>query len=345
MKKKWWNSLRVKIIAWSFIPTVIILSAVAWFTYYSYQKVLVDQAIKQDQDIVEYNSVTTGRNLGRLIDPILIRFLIDIQWSNGDPLSVRAQNILDRAKDLEAFDGGIYILDQQGKVYTTWPAQPNLYGVDWSDTPEFRFIPDHTNTYALTDLKSSGEIGKEFICAATAMTGLQGEFVGAVYYCFRVAPDVQNSYYRTLNDLNLGQGVYIVDGNQRVIYSPDLSEMGRDLSEEPYLQQLLQGQSMSGRFRKGTEEMVISYFPVNYVVTDQQRWILIKEQSWASLRLVADASACKNCKRCSKNCPMSLDVNGMVQSGTMENSECILCGTCVDNCTSNAIRYSFSGSN
>ena len=39
MKKPWWNSLRVKIIAWSFVPTVIILSAVAWFTFYSYQKV------------------------------------------------------------------------------------------------------------------------------------------------------------------------------------------------------------------------------------------------------------------------------------------------------------------
>jgi nitrate/nitrite-specific signal transduction histidine kinase len=283
MKKKWWRGLRVKIVAWSFVPTVIILSTVAWFTFYSYQRVLGDLAIKQDQDIVEYNSVKTGRELGRLIDPIVIPVFIDIQWFNDDSLAVRAQNILDRAKDLEAFDGGVYILDQQGKVYITWPAQPNLYGADWSDTPEFRYIPDHTNTYALTDLKSSGENGKEFICAATAMTGLQGDFLGAVYYCFTVAPDVQNSYYITLNDLNLGPGVYIVDGNQRVIYSPVSSEMGRDLSEEPYLQQLFQGQSTSGRFRKGTEDMVISYFPVNYVVSDQQRWILIKEQRWAEI--------------------------------------------------------------
>jgi nitrate/nitrite-specific signal transduction histidine kinase len=283
MKKNWWRGLRIKIVAWSLLPTVIILSAVAWFTFYSYQKVLVDQAIKQDQDIVEYNSVKTGRELGRLIDPIVVPVLIDIEWSNDDSLAVRAQNILDRAKDLEAFDGGIYILDQQGKVYITWPAQPNLYGADWSDTPEFRYIPDHTNTYALTDLKSSGKNGKEFICAATAMTGLQGEFVGAGYYCFTVTPETQNLYYKTLNDLNLGPGVYIVDGNQRVIYSPVSSEMGRDLSEEPFLQQLLQGQSTSGRFLKGTEAMVISYFPVNYVVSDQQRWILIKEQRWAEI--------------------------------------------------------------
>jgi polyferredoxin len=74
------------------------------------------------------------------------------------------------------------------------------------------------------------------------------------------------------------------------------------------------------------------------------RWIR-NHYAWPSLRLVADSSACADCKLCSKNCPMSLDVNGMVQIEQMENSECILCGTCVDNCSKSAIRYSFSTGN
>ncbi len=53
MIKNWWSSLRTKIIAWSFVPTVIILSAVAWFTFFSYQQVLGDLAIKQDWVIVQ----------------------------------------------------------------------------------------------------------------------------------------------------------------------------------------------------------------------------------------------------------------------------------------------------
>ena len=71
------------------------------------------------------------------------------------------------------------------------------------------------------------------------------------------------------------------------------------------------------------------------------RWIR-NRFGWASLRLVADSAACSDCKLCTKNCPMSLDVNAMVQVEKMENSECILCGTCVDNCSKHAIRYSFS---
>ncbi len=71
------------------------------------------------------------------------------------------------------------------------------------------------------------------------------------------------------------------------------------------------------------------------------RWIR-NRLGWPSLRLQADPSACADCKKCTGNCPMSLDVNAMVQKGRMENSECILCGTCVDNCSKHVIRYSFS---
>lgn len=59
------------------------------------------------------------------------------------------------------------------------------------------------------------------------------------------------------------------------------------------------------------------------------------------LRLQADSTKCSNCQVCTTNCPMSLDVNGMVKVGKMENPECILCGKCVDGCSKKAIRFVF----
>jgi ferredoxin len=38
---------------------------------------------------------------------------------------------------------------------------------------------------------------------------------------------------------------------------------------------------------------------------------------------------------------MSLEVQAMVLDQHMENSECILCGTCVDVCPKNVIGYDF----
>jgi ferredoxin-type protein NapH len=62
---------------------------------------------------------------------------------------------------------------------------------------------------------------------------------------------------------------------------------------------------------------------------------------WPSLRLQAEPDRCTDCKTCLRGCPMSLDVNALVHAPSMEHPECILCGTCVDNCARGVIRYRF----
>ncbi len=61
-----------------------------------------------------------------------------------------------------------------------------------------------------------------------------------------------------------------------------------------------------------------------------------------ALRLQAEPARCVGCHKCAENCPMSLNVTAMVKAGRMEADACILCGTCVDNCTKHAIHYRFS---
>jgi polyferredoxin len=60
-----------------------------------------------------------------------------------------------------------------------------------------------------------------------------------------------------------------------------------------------------------------------------------------SLHLKAESARCTRCHICNERCPMSLPVEDMVQSGSMKNSECVLCGHCVDTCPANAIAYSW----
>jgi ferredoxin-type protein NapH len=62
---------------------------------------------------------------------------------------------------------------------------------------------------------------------------------------------------------------------------------------------------------------------------------------WPSLNLKPESDRCKQCKTCDNSCPMSLEPSKMVQSGSMDNTECILCGSCVDNCPNGAIKYSW----
>lgn len=60
-----------------------------------------------------------------------------------------------------------------------------------------------------------------------------------------------------------------------------------------------------------------------------------------SLNLKAASDKCQQCHTCDKNCPMSLEVSKAVLTGNMDNTECILCGTCADGCPNGAIEYSW----
>jgi len=60
------------------------------------------------------------------------------------------------------------------------------------------------------------------------------------------------------------------------------------------------------------------------------------------LRLKSDKDSCTGCMQCNKKCPMSLDVKTMVETANMKNSECILCGECIDTCPKKSIVYTFA---
>ncbi len=62
---------------------------------------------------------------------------------------------------------------------------------------------------------------------------------------------------------------------------------------------------------------------------------------WPSLQLASVPDKCINCHTCGENCPMSLPVENMVAGNLMENNDCILCGSCVDGCKSDAIKFEF----
>jgi ferredoxin-type protein NapH len=60
------------------------------------------------------------------------------------------------------------------------------------------------------------------------------------------------------------------------------------------------------------------------------------------LRLNTEPTSCTGCQLCTRRCPMSIDVMQQVRTGSIEDSDCILCGNCVDGCRSQAIHFSFT---
>jgi nitrate/nitrite-specific signal transduction histidine kinase len=287
MKKNWLNSLRTKIIAWSFVPSVIILSAVAWFAFYSYQQVIGDLAIRQDWAVLQSRTQPLYQAFFDITNPLIVKIILQVDTLKDAPLEVRAQNIIDHADGIDIFDGGIYFVNPQGKVVKTHPEQPELLGQDWSDTPQFRFMADHPGKAAYGDLRYIESSGKRVVCVSASMNGTQGEFIGADYYCFTVYPATPNLYSESFRNAyinnNLDSNIFILDGNHTIIYSTDPSQMGKDLSGEAYSQQLFTGESMSVRYQKGNKDKLVSYAPYYPYSGTIVLWNVFKEENWAEI--------------------------------------------------------------
>ncbi len=56
-------------------------------------------------------------------------------------------------------------------------------------------------------------------------------------------------------------------------------------------------------------------------------------------RLKAKPDACVSCGKCSRICPMGLNIAEMAKSGRVDNTECINCLECVDECPKKAISF------
>lgn len=57
------------------------------------------------------------------------------------------------------------------------------------------------------------------------------------------------------------------------------------------------------------------------------------------LRIKANASQCKSCGACNKSCPMGIDVVKKVADGEIADNECILCGSCIETCKFDVLKY------
>lgn len=59
------------------------------------------------------------------------------------------------------------------------------------------------------------------------------------------------------------------------------------------------------------------------------------------VHIAAEPETCIGCGKCNKACPMSLDVQTLLQRGNIADAECIQCGECVDTCPKKTLSFRF----
>lgn len=272
-----WGSLRTKIIAWSFVPTAIILIAVALVTFTAYQQVTQDLVVGRDRELMR---LSAGQLATELTDQA--SFLTTLArtmavWNDPAAQSAALQRFSHR---LAVFDGGVLILNTFGTVVAAQPERPDALGQDWSNRAYYRQMV-RAPGLVFSDIVPDGPQGAQVVIMAVPITGDQGELLGMMAGLFRLGATAVSSFYGSIVKLHIGEtgNIYLVDGNGRVIYHSDSSYIGGDFSTQAVVRQVLSGQVGAIRTRDlNGQDIVAGFAPV-----PGTSWGLVTEESWSAL--------------------------------------------------------------
>jgi nitrate/nitrite-specific signal transduction histidine kinase len=278
-----WGSLRTKIIAWSFFPTVVILVTVAVVIFYAYQQVTEDLVLERNQELTRLTASQFMAELKEYADLLAAEARTSDIYGN-DPVAQR--DALKGARNrLAVFDGGVLILDTFGTVVAAEPERPEILEQNWSDHTYYRQMLRSQILGSLgvvfSDIVTDGPGGAKVIVVAVPIIGPQGEFVGTIAGMFRVGATAVSALYGDIVKLRIGESgsAYLVDGNGRVIYHTDADRIASDVSTHEIVQQVLSGQVGAIRTRDFEgRSIVASFAPV-----PGTSWGLVTQEGWAML--------------------------------------------------------------
>lgn len=273
-----WGSLYTKIIAWSFVPTVVILVTVALVTFYAYERVTENLVIARDQELTRLSASQLATELTAHTN-LLTVIARTVSMDQSAPTAQRAA--LNRASNrLVIFDGGVVMLDTFGIVVAAEPERPEIIGQDWSNRAYFRQMARAPQPI-FSGIVADGPQGIDVIALAVPITGSQGEFLGTMVGMFRLGARNVSAFYGSIVKLRIGESgsTYLVDSTGRVIYHSDINRIGHDFSTQPVVQQAMNGKAGSIRTRDlAGRDIVAGFAPV-----PSTPWTLVTEESWAVL--------------------------------------------------------------
>lgn len=272
------RKLALKIIAWSFIPTIVILLGVALLTFSAYQRAIEALIIERDQQVTRLFASQIANELRNYP-----QILTDVSRASGlrqPDRKIKERALAEEANRLVVFDGGVVVLDNHGVVVATQDKRLDALGQDWSDRDYFvQIIRNQQPTYS--DILRDGPQGAEAIAVAVPIYGDEGELLGALVGMFRTRATSISALYGGIVKQRVSSAgtMYMVDGKGRVIYHPSIDRIGDDFSQQPVVSRLLEDET--GAFR--TKDIVGQDIVAGFAPIPGMTWGMVTEEKWSTL--------------------------------------------------------------
>ncbi len=281
------RSLRVKILLWLFVPTAIILAAVAVQNFYAYQDVTEDLVIDKNADLVRLSASQVATELAVFSD--LLTDVARTPSIHGDDPASQTRALQDARGRLVVFDAGVFLLSNSGVITATQPYRQELIGQDWSQRSFFRRVLRFPQPH-LTDVVRGPGREEETVAVAVPITDENGLFRGSLVGMFGLQDSAASALYASIVRLRIKKDgdAFLVDSNGRVIYHSNSNQIGSDFSGQEIVRQVLAGSTESRRTSSFSgEDIVAGFSPVPGTT-----WSLVTEEAWSGL--ISESQSARN---------------------------------------------------
>jgi len=247
------GSLRGRIIGWSFVPTTVILVAVALVSLRGYAGLTETLVLDRDREMTRLSADVVAAELAAYTNPLSDQYLA----------------VFD---DVVAFGANGSVLSAEGQAYGQLPSA-------W--LAEILSAPASQSGSILSNVVEDGPQGDKMIVAVIPSLGPAGQPAGGIAALFHLDPTAETPLLRSMANLRRGatETVYLVDAHGQVIAHSDPTRVGESFATLAAVQKVLGGEAGALRTR-GVEghEIVASYAPV-----PGTSWGLVSEENWATL--------------------------------------------------------------
>jgi signal transduction histidine kinase len=271
------RGLRSRIIAWSFVPTALVLFAVALVSFFAYTSVTEQLVVERNRELGRLSAGQLASGLTEFIE-LLETIARTPDVARGAPIGQQAALTWAREKQ-SVFDGGVVILDAWGTVVAAVPERPDVLGQDWSSRTYFGNMLRNPGP-VVSGMVNDGADGAPVVVLAAPIVGEGGQLRGAMLGMFNIRPTAVSSFYGEIVKLRVGEGnAYLLDADGNVLYHTDLKDVGTNLSSESLVQRVLD--EKVGSFR--TVDLQGNEVVAGFASVPGTDWSLVSLERWSTL--------------------------------------------------------------
>mgnify|MGYP005836641035 CR=1 FL=1 len=268
--------MRTKIIWLALVPTAIVLVAVSGLTYLTYKRVS-QQLIQERYAYLAMEAATRLSENLKVYEGLLAELAQEEDIRSLD--TGRQRLVLERwGNRLYPFDGGVVIANARGIIIWSQPLRFDWIGHDLSDTLYFAEIEQGAAVVYSGLMSERALFGQDMTLVGVPFLDSDGQMGGMVAGVFQMNYPQLSPIYAEMLKVGVSQQRYgyLVDANSRVLFHPDASQVGTDLSYLYAVKRALYGREGAAVVeRRPGEVLIVGYAPV-----PGAGWALLVQEDW-----------------------------------------------------------------